>query len=145
MSAYLFVYGTLRKDVGHAMHKVLTGGAEPDGEGAYRGRLFDLGRYPAVVPDESGRWRVTGEIYRMHTPETLLSALDEYEGCAPHDPEPHQYRRALQPVQRENGRMVEAWIYLYNRPLNGVRQIESGDFLRRGVAPPKWDDVPCKC
>lgn len=129
MSTYLFVYGTLRRNVGHPMHKILSAGAEPAGEGAFRGRLFDLGRYPGAVPDNTGRWRVRGEIYRLRSPETVLNALDEYEGCAPRNPQPHQYRRELQPVEGTDGEAMEAWIYLYNAPLNGAPQIESGDFL----------------
>lgn len=137
MSAYLFVYGTLRKGAGHPMHRILSAGAEAAGAATFQGRLFDLGRYPGVVPDPAGRWRVAGEIYRMNTPEPLLSALDEYEGCAPHHPQPHEYRRAVQPIQWANGEQGEAWIYLYKGPLKVARQIESGDYLLRKSSPPE--------
>lgn len=129
MSAYLFVYGTLRKGAGHPMHRILSAGAEAVGEATFQGRLFDLGRYPGVVPGPAGRWRVAGEIYRMTRPEPLLSALDEYEGSAPQNPQPHEFRRAVQPIRWGNGEQGEAWIYLYIAPLNGARQIESGDYL----------------
>lgn len=135
MSAYLFVYGTLRTDVGHPMHRVLIASADLAGEATFRGRLYDLGRYPAAVPDDTGRWHVLGELYRMGNPEPLLHALDEYEGCAPEDPQPRQYRRELQPVLMQGGASVEAWIYLYNRPLGAARQIVSGDYLSRGGGP----------
>ena len=131
MSAYLFVYGTLRTDVGHPMHRVLIASAGLAGQATYRGRLYDLGRYPAAVPDNTGRWHILGELYRMREPEPLLHALDEYEGCAPGDPEPRQYRRELQPVLTQSGESVAAWMYLYNRPLRAARQFFSGDYLRR--------------
>lgn len=160
MSTYLFVYGTLRRGVGHPMHKLLSAGAEALGVATYAGRLFDLGPYPGVVPDPTGHWRVTGELYRLHQPESLLGALDEYEGCAPHSPQPHQYRRVLQPVRLAispdgraehpevramcpDGESVQAWVYIYNAPLDflldarrsGARQIESGDYLPGGQLP----------
>ena len=130
MSAYLFVYGTLRKGAGHPMHRILSAGAEAAGEATFQGRLFDLGPYPGVVPDPAGRWRVAGEIYRMNRPEPLLSALDEYEGCAPQDPQPHQYRRTVQPIRWGNGEQGEAWIYIYIASLKVARRIESGDYLQ---------------
>ena len=152
MSTYLFVYGTLRQGAGHPMHRLLSAGAEPAaeamGRATYAGRLFDLGRYPGAVPDPTGNWQVTGELYRLRQPESVLEALDQYEGCAPHSPQPHEYRRAMQTVRLANlpkgeathqqDEAVQAWVYIYNAPLDflldtlrsGARQIESGDYLQ---------------
>ena len=150
MSVYLFVYGTLRKGAGHPMHRILSAGAEAAGAATFQGRLFELGRYPGVVRDPAGQWRVAGETYRMNRPESLLSALDEYEGCSPHHPQPHEYRRSVQPIHWVNGEQGEAWIYLYNAPTNGARQIESGDYLLWESSPPEFslpigDAGRCKC
>ena len=147
MSEYLFVYGTLRGGVGHPMHKLLSAGADAAGSATYAGRLFDLGRYPGAVPGPHSAgadygWRVIGEVYRLRDPATVLEALDEYEGCAPSSPQPHEYQRVLQPVRlagnpEDKGgspehRAVQAWVYLYIAPLSGARQIESGDYLLGG-------------
>jgi hypothetical protein len=144
------------------MHRLLSAGAEPAaeamaeslGSATFAGRLFDLGLYPGAVPDPTGNWQVTGELYRLRRPESVLEALDQYEGCAPHSPQPHEYRRVLQPVQLANlpeGRAMcpedrtrQAWVYILNAPLDflldtlrgGARQIESGDYLQGGKSPP---------
>ena len=128
MESFLFVYGSLKKSVGHPMHGVLSRYALAEGAARFRGRLYDLGRYPAAVPDDSGREHVVGELYRLLDPQVVLARLDAYEGCAPGDPQPHEYRREVRPVETEAGERP-AWIYLYNRPLAAARPIASGDYL----------------
>lgn len=130
MSAYLFVYGTLRREARHPMHRLLARHAEYRGEARYAGRLYDLGRYPGVVP-APGAPAVRGELYRMRRPQALLPALDRYEGCTDTSEAPAEYRRERQPVLCTDGRWVEAWVYLYNRPTDALRPIASGDYLRR--------------
>ena len=71
MTGLLFAYGTLMR--GLALHRLLEGRARFLGEGTVAGRLYDLGRYPAAVPEGSGL--VQGEVYRVTDP-ALWPALD---------------------------------------------------------------------
>ena len=131
MAEYLFVYGSLRERAAHPMHRHLREHAQPAGEASISGKLYDLGPYPAALPDDSGRWRVRGELHRLEAPAELLEILDQYEGCRPEDPQPQAYRRVLQAVELAGGKRLQAWVYLYNRAVAAERQIESGDYLDR--------------
>lgn len=131
MGEYLFVYGTLRREHGHPMARRLAAGAERVGPGRFRGRLLDLGPYPAVVPDPLGHHWVLGDLYRLRDPQVLLPLLDRYEGCTDAGNPLNEYRRERTEVLGPGGEPREAWIYLYNRPTAGLTLIPGGDYLRR--------------
>jgi gamma-glutamylcyclotransferase (GGCT)/AIG2-like uncharacterized protein YtfP len=108
---------------GYALHRVLGRGATFLGEGAARGRLLDLGRYPGLV---DGAGRVRGEIYRLDDSE-LLPVLDREEGYN------FQRRRAI--VTFANGRRARAWVYRYRGPQNRAVPIPDGDYRRAHPRP----------
>ncbi len=132
----LFVYGTLREAVGHAMHRVLARAAHRLGFATVRGALVDLGSYPGLVITGNDIGRVKGEVYALEPAgaEATLALLDSYEGCAPSDPTPHEYRRLQLRVTFEDGSEGDAWTYVLNRPHSGLRRIPDGDYVawRRG-------------
>ena len=133
----LFVYGTLRQDPSHEMFHLLAKHARYLGEARVPGRLFDLGAYPGMVwPDE--RRSVVGEVYEIDPAEwdRVIERLDEYEGCGPSDPLPHEYRREIVNTRLSNGTGLNAWAYVLNRPPSETREIRSGDYLawREGAA-----------
>jgi gamma-glutamylcyclotransferase (GGCT)/AIG2-like uncharacterized protein YtfP len=73
-----------------------------------RGRLFDLGAYPALVGcDDSDAGWVEGYVRSVEAGE-LTGRLDPYEGV-----DEGLYRRVA--VTTRAGRT--AWVYLYARPL----------------------------
>ena len=99
---WLFVYGTLgpRDD-----EDARSGRWTPD---AVRGRLYDLGLYPALVDcaDPTADW---SEGYvRVVEPRELTERLDPYEGV-----DEGLYRRIE--VQTRGGSRV--WVYEYAQPL----------------------------
>jgi gamma-glutamylcyclotransferase (GGCT)/AIG2-like uncharacterized protein YtfP len=98
----LFAYGTLMPaDLAEA---------ERDGwrADAVRGRLYDLGPYPALVDlDDPGAGWVEGFV-RAVDPIELKNVLDPWEAV-----EHGLYRRAE--TTTRNSRC--AWVYVYNRPL----------------------------
>lgn len=98
----LFAYGTLGPADPEAAAR---GGWAAD---AVRGRLFDLGPYPALidVDDLETGW-VEGHVRPVDRRE-LEGRLDPYEGV-----EEGLYRRVL--VTTRKGR--RAWVYVYARPL----------------------------
>ncbi len=140
---YIFVYGTLRKGMGHPLNRALEAHATHAGPGCFAGKLYDLGSYPAAVPYNDNRvphhegGMVTGDLYRLHRPERILPLLDRYEGCTDIDGSGADYRREACRVQRmplpdgnkPDGESVRAWIYLYNRPTDGLKIIPGGDYL----------------
>jgi len=124
---HLFVYGTLRKDHKSGKSRLLDEGAEFLCTGRIRGRLFDVGRYPGFILSRKG-YPVTGEVYRITKPEELLPVLDDYEECSRNFKKPWEYKRKKVSVQIPGGKIVKCWIYIYNRPTDGLDEIRSGDY-----------------
>jgi gamma-glutamylcyclotransferase (GGCT)/AIG2-like uncharacterized protein YtfP len=120
--AYLFVYGTLRSQMNEPLHRVLEQQAMLIGVGAFRGKLFDLGRYPGVVPSRISTDRVIGEVYQLSASQAALGILDQYEG--------HRFRRERVSVFLDNGQTVACWIYLYRGSVKHRKLIPSGDYVQ---------------
>ena len=125
---YLFVYGTLRSDSGHPMNEVLQGYGGRVGPGKVRGALYDLGQYPGAVETPETAAFVHGEVYLLRDPGRDLKTLDRYEGLDGKSPESDEFRRSRTVVELDDGTTVAAWIYLYNRPTEGLARIPSGDY-----------------
>jgi pyruvate carboxylase len=118
---YLFVYGLLRSDVGGPMQPVLSGTALLIGRATWQGRLYRVAKFPGAVASDDGDY-VIGELCELgEDAAELLARLDVYEGT------PDDYVRVRSKV-RCVGREVEAWIYVWHRPADGLKRIESGDF-----------------
>ena len=98
----LFVYGTL------APESPDVAGREGWAIDAVRGRLYDLGPYPALVDheDNDADW-VEGYV-RVVTWDQLTGSLDSYEGVSE-----GLYRRVS--TRTREGRQV--WMYVYDQPL----------------------------
>lgn len=134
---HVFAYGTLRRDSGHPMSRYLAKHSDHEGDAVLEDAdLFDLGSYPGVrVP---GGGSVFGDAYAIHpeTADEMLARLDDYEGCGPDDPPPHQYVRQLLTVSLTDGEELDAWVYVLRRVPVQARPIPSGDYLdwrdRRG-------------
>jgi gamma-glutamylcyclotransferase (GGCT)/AIG2-like uncharacterized protein YtfP len=127
MADLVFFYGTLMTPFNRTQRLRIDDHLVFRGHGTIAAALFDLGIYPAAVPDEDGR--VRGEIYQMLQPAVVLRALDEIEGYRPGEPETSLYTRTLTPVTTDEGERVNAWAYFYNAPLGRAERIESGDYL----------------
>ena len=98
----LFAYGTLApEDPGRAARE----GWVAD---RVRGRLYDLGRYPALVDCGSTKASWVEGYVRTVDHDELTRRLDPYEGVAD-----GLYRRIA--ATTEAGRLV--WVYVYCRPL----------------------------
>ena len=108
MSEFLFAYGSLlpgrenehilaplngRWEPGHVF-----GVLHPQGIGAALG-------WPVLILDDGGE-RVEGQLFQAPTLAQNWSLLDEFEGPA--------YRRVLTPVNRPDGSVCQAWVYVYN-------------------------------
>lgn len=118
--ARLFVYGTLMR--GFPLHHLMQGRARFVGGGAVRGRLFDLGAYPAAVREADGL--VSGEVYEI-LDAALWRTLDSAEGP--------QYHRGEVDVRMADGSERAAFLYWYRGPLRGV-PIPGGDYRAHAPA-----------
>jgi len=127
---FLFVYGTLRQDIAHPMTEFLRRYASRIGGAWFRGKLFDLGDYPAAVPSDEASDRVAGELYRIEPGHeaALFAELDRYQDCDPKDASAGEYVRLRARVEREGDESLQAWICQYNRPTAALKRIDSGDY-----------------
>lgn len=127
MTDRVFFYGTLMS----GFDRRRRAGIDPllvwVGRGRIQAALFDLGIYPAAVPDPDGT--VWGEVYRTDALEAVLAALDNIEGYRADLPEASLYLRVEVPVIDERGDTSPAWTYFYNAPLGRAERIRSGDYL----------------
>lgn len=127
----IFVYGTLRQDVGHPMGSLLREHARSLGPATALGTLFDAGPYPAARPPDDEASVIHGEAYEIldgHADE-LLVALDEYEGCPRPGEGPALFVRETCDVLLERGGLRAAWIWYYARSTVGLPRVAEGDWL----------------
>src|SRR5206468_137962 len=114
MRDYLFIYGTL-----------LPGHVPPEmaatcrrlrhvGPATARGRLYDLGPYPAAILDDGHLMH--GELVEVDHPQTWRE-LDQYEGCPRPGDGSGLFQRVRTTAVLQSGGVVDCWIYVYNRDL----------------------------
>lgn len=126
---YLFVYGTLRRDSNNEMYKLLARHAEFYSDAWFCGKLFRVTYYPCAIPSDNPEDKIYGELYKLKDPEFLMEKLDDYEECSDKYPDPREYVREKKLINTAMGNCIEAWIYIYNRPVNDLMQIKSGNFF----------------
>jgi gamma-glutamylcyclotransferase (GGCT)/AIG2-like uncharacterized protein YtfP len=122
-----FFYGTLMTGFERRRRLGMDAKMAYRGRGWIRAALFDLGLYPAAVPDEDSR--VWGEVFELDDPVAVLAAFDEIEGYSAEDPDKSLYVRRRVPVHLDDDTTGEAWVYFYNAPLGHAPRIASGDYL----------------
>ncbi len=106
----VFVYGTLQRGECRAHHWPHPPRQIEDA--TIRGRLYNLGPYPALAPGDD---TVAGELWTIapeHFQETL-AVLDEVEAAAGTG---QLYQRRLVMCSTASGREVAAYVYFYARP-----------------------------
>jgi gamma-glutamylcyclotransferase (GGCT)/AIG2-like uncharacterized protein YtfP len=124
----LFVYGTLLPEFQLPISDFLTSESEVVGRGFVFGKLYDLGEYPGLVPDDSRLNRVFGNLYRLRNSESVFHILDEYEGIHQSGQEENEYIRTLIEVHFGEKQIV-SYVYLYVGEVAHQTWIPSGDYL----------------
>lgn len=126
----IFVYGSLRKGFHSPVYEYISRFFTYEGDARVRGRLYDMGAFPAGIPDTADAF-IIGELYRVTNENEFswaMGQLDDYEGVTVEVGEVPLYRREVTEVMI-NGETTAAWIYWYNADVSGKRVIESGDML----------------
>lgn len=85
------------------------------GSASFQGALHQLPGYPAVVASRRAADQVSGVLLRLRPPAAAtFRHLDAYEGHYPLAPARSLFIRRRVWVRDGRGRMLRAWIYLYN-------------------------------
>jgi gamma-glutamylcyclotransferase (GGCT)/AIG2-like uncharacterized protein YtfP len=127
----LFVYGSLRSGFQHPAYSYISNNFILAGEAKVKGKLYDLGDYPAALPADD-EFYIIGELYALKEEEDfswVMAQVDDYEGVNAEPGEPALYRRELTTVYIHNETTL-AWIYWYNNDVSGKPIITSGDVLQ---------------
>ena len=127
----VFVYGTLMRGFDHPMSRLLSAGADFLGPASCRGRLYMIAHYPGLLHSDDAAEIVHGELYRLRDVAELMAVLDDYESIGPGYPPPTLYLREKIAVTLADGGVVEAWTYIYNRPVDEAKRIVSGKFIEQ--------------
>ncbi len=127
----LFVYGTLMTTAGAAQiggqeRARLHAAAVSLGPATVPGRMYDLGRYPALVEAGALNQRVHGEVLRLDDAPMIFTWLDSYESIDPDRPEASDYQRVVRQVRLVDGDLLAAWVYIFRRGLGTAPMIASG-------------------
>lgn len=123
----IFVYGTLEKTEFFS-YLISIGEIKYVGSGKIRAKLYDLGEYPGAVEHKGSH--VYGRVYEAQNIDKVLPLLDEYEEFYPDRPENSLFIRKVMKVIMENGESLEAFVYIYNRSVKGMKTIPTGIWER---------------
>ncbi len=125
---YLFVYGTLMKKCPqNEWSAFLQENAVYVDEATIEGALYKIDYYPGLV---KGKGTVYGEVYTLHENSKILPLLDEYEGYLLEDSINSLYLRDASQVKlSRTDKIIEAWIYYYNRSITDLKRYNSGIFI----------------
>ncbi|MDO6758869.1 gamma-glutamylcyclotransferase family protein [Tamlana sp. 2_MG-2023] len=129
-SQYIFVYGTLLKDVDNNKSKFLAMYSELVGSGYFHGKLYRISWFPGAVESKNDTDKVYGSLFKIYDFDIVFKALDAYEGIDMNSREPNLFERSVVPIYIEDGSVVKAWVYFYNHSVEDLEQIVSGDFLK---------------
>lgn len=124
----LFVYGTLRPDLGHPMAARLDAAGVALGPAWIEGVMYDLGEFPGVVA-HAGPNRVHGLLFMLPAGHPLWPALDDYE-----DVRGGSGAFALAAVRAwsaATGGWIDAVTYVYRGAVDGVPVVPGGDWASR--------------
>jgi gamma-glutamylcyclotransferase (GGCT)/AIG2-like uncharacterized protein YtfP len=127
---HLFVYGSLRSGFRSPAYEYISPFFNFIGEARVRGKMYDMGEYPAAVPTDEDSF-IIGELYRIKNESEFswaIGQLDDYEGVYAEPGEQLLYYRGMAEVL-VNNETVKSWMYWYNGDVTGKPQIHSGDVL----------------
>lgn len=130
MAQYLFSYGTLQAELAPAEIAPVVQQLRPIGRASIPGILYDLGDYPGAVVGGTNL-EVWGQVFELPEDPEVLCQLDEYEEFNPAEIERSQFVRIQSKATLDDGRVIKAWVYVYNRDPGSAPRIVNGSFAGR--------------
>ncbi|WJJ95263.1 gamma-glutamylcyclotransferase family protein [Algibacter luteus] len=100
------------------------------GRASFQGKLYNVTWFPGAVLSNNKTDFVYGTIFKMNHSESVLDVLDGYEDFDANNPEFSLFKREIITATLQDGSKLKAWIYLYNQPINKLKEISSGDYLK---------------
>lgn len=134
MSEHLFLYGTLLPGEVTSETSGIVRRLKRVGLATVQGRLYDFGEYPGAVLDRSAKTSIKGELFELPNDDSALKALDDYEEFNRTDRNSSLFVRTRTVAKLQDGRRLNAWVYVYNRDPAGARLIPSGDYSESKAA-----------
>lgn len=121
--ANIFVYGTLK--TGESNHYLIAPFIVERRSATVDGTLYDCGAWPAL---QDGNGIVHGEVMTVahNDLKVLLPVLDRLEEYDPTDEDHSPYLRRVVQCRVTDVESVEAYVYLYRGPLDGLKALSSG-------------------
>ena len=128
---YIFLYGSLLTGTpDRRLNKLLKPQLRHARPAAIRARLYHVGRYPGAVASAVKTDRVYGRLLKIANPR-LLRLLDRYEVCYIDNAGGSEFVRTdIQAQILPSLKLVNCWVYFYNRAIAGKRRIISGDYVK---------------
>jgi gamma-glutamylcyclotransferase (GGCT)/AIG2-like uncharacterized protein YtfP len=127
----LFVYGSLRSGFRSPAYEYISRFFNFISEAKAKGKLFDMGSYPAAIPANEEEAFIAGELYEIRDEAEFswaIGQLDDYEGVNVESDEVQLYRRELSEIVIGDQK-ISAWIYWFNGNVSGKPVIASGDLM----------------
>jgi|SRR5215467_6579400 len=128
MKEYLFVYGTLAKEIAPREIAATVERLKEVGQGFIIGRLYDVGEYPGAVLNGRPQDKVFGTIYQLPGDPAVLERLDTYEGFDPARPAQSVFVRRRTSINGLSKMKVKGWVYEYNRNVSSLPRIKNGQY-----------------
>jgi gamma-glutamylcyclotransferase (GGCT)/AIG2-like uncharacterized protein YtfP len=132
----LFVYGTLLSAAGGGYGQTarlrLLREAPLRRPARIAGRLYELGDYPGLVTVGGDPADIVhGELIVLLDPAATWPWLDEYEMISPDVGADNEYARIVRDVALDGvSGTVQAWTYVYRKPVTGLSLIAGGSWLQ---------------
>lgn len=127
----LFVYGSLRSGFKSPAYEYISRYFNLVGDAKVRGKLYDMGEYPAAVPTQDDSF-IIGELYTVKNQSEFswaIGQLDDYEGMNVEADELQLYMREPADILIAD-KVVTAWVYWFKGDVTGKPHIDSGDILK---------------
>ena len=109
-----------------------------DGYGERLQALLELGADGFKIDGGDHKYHPPADVCAWHDDpgasgysDRLLALFDDYEGCAPHSPQPFEYERVRASAWFDQGQPVGVWAYVYCFPVRQQDLIASGSYAPR--------------
>jgi gamma-glutamylcyclotransferase (GGCT)/AIG2-like uncharacterized protein YtfP len=110
------------------MAKFLNAHSEFVGKGYFHGKLFLVDTFPGAIKSVKSTDRVFGTLLKIPDFKNTIKILDTYEGYDENQLKLSLFIRELVTIYLSNDQKIQAWVYLYNRPVVNLKLISDFDF-----------------